>query len=263
MKLFLFVLLVPLCAVHANVAQVIDLPYSVVTGIATEPGYLWAMSVTPQVLFQLDATSGDLLATVPYSFSCTDPVGLAYTPSALYFAEKNTPTLVAISESGSLLGSWDLSLVNPEITSISGLGINYFTYPGTNDELVIADNVSKKIFLVGPLGQFDQAVEWIDLSGMPVVGDVSCNDSQRTDAVVCYGTGVLSFWTPPSHNYLTIDYSYEGVTNITTITQEHGLWGMSFEFTWAYDQTDNALYLLYHGLALEKETWGGLKTEFE
>jgi hypothetical protein len=260
MKLLLLALFVSTLCFGSNVVRSIDLPYGVVSGIATDSDNIWAILRVPAVLFQIDMATGQLLATIPYTVSCSDPVGLVHTGGVFYFAAEGSPTLWAMTENGVQLGYWDLSSADPDIQSISGIGFNCYDYPGTNDFILVIDDVSKKIFQVGPLGQFDQATEWIDVSSAASVGDVNCHSEDLWDAMTCRGTGELAFWTPPDYNGFTMDYSYEGIDNITTIAQDMSM-GSSYEFAWVYNESNNTLYLVYHGMPLERGTWGGIKAD--
>lgn len=243
----------------ANIVMEINMPGCEISGIATIPGYIWAMSRTPSQFYLIDSQTGSLLATYPYP-TCEWAVGLAYADGVFYWADYQESILRSITLDGDILASWDLSTVNPGIQSICGVG--YDAWPGSaSDELLISDGVSKMIYLVGPLGQFTEATEWIDLSSLDTVGDVASNDTEGNEAVVCDSTGVLWFYTPSQGCYLSLDFSYLGVDNITCVAQDPE-YRAPHEFSWVYDRTDLTIYLLYHGLPLERDTWGGLKPLF-
>ncbi len=245
-----------LCTVTAIAWEsAFSLPDGYVTGIGTGEDMVWAVDSVTMLIYGFESEYPyDLVESLPVE-GATDPVGLAWCDSVLYYAQSGTAILHGMQTNGSYIGSWDFSGYG--IQEISGVGWNHddlYTTPC----FLIADPVSCTIWNIWPPGEFTEVTSIIQLPSSEEIGEIGCG-GEFGDYVTWVAfessspSDRLQAWSPTGYNGNLAPNEPAGSVSGTEQRESEPQ-----SYIWVCVPSELTVYLYYYGLGISGDPDHGL-----
>lgn len=241
-----FLLSIFLCTVTASAwIDSFGLPYGYVTGIGTGENLVWAVDSINMMIYGFESDyPHELVESLPVE-GASDPVGLAWCDSVLYYAQSGTAILHGMQTDGDYIGSWDFSGYG--IQEISGVGWNHDDFY-TTPCFLIADPVTCEIWNIWPPGEFTEVTSIIQLPSSMEIGEIGCG-GEYGDYVtwVAVESNIpsdrLQAWSPTGyHGNLCGNEPAGSVSGVEQMESEPQ------SNIWVSVPSELAVYLYYYGL---------------
>ncbi|MCK5115539.1 MAG: T9SS type A sorting domain-containing protein [Candidatus Aegiribacteria sp.] len=224
-----------------------SLPYGYVTGIGTGEDLVWAVDSVTMLIYGFESEYPyDLVESLPVE-GATDPVGLAWCDSVLYYAQSGTAILHGMQTDGNYIGSWDFSGYG--IQEISGVGWNHDDFY-TTPCFLIADPVSCTIWNIWPPGEFTEVTSIIQLPSSAEIGEIGCGGEFGDYAAwVAFESTTpsdrLQAWSPTGYNGNLAPDEPAGRVSGTEQAESDPQ-----SYIWVCVPSELGVYLHYYGLGI-------------